>query len=149
MYIGMLNHKDFKKYDFSRMRTGIMAGAPCPLEVMKRVTTEMHVPDITICYGMTETSPVSCQTRIDDPLEKRVTTVGKCHPHIEIKIVDPRTNEIVPQGTPGEFCAKGYHVMLGYWRNPEATQKGIKDGWMHTGDVAVMDTDGYVQVKGR
>ena len=149
MYIAMLGHVANAPDAFATMRTGIMAGAPCPFAVMKRVTTEMHVPELTICYGMTETSPVSCQTRIDDSLEQRVTTVGAAHPHVEIAIKDPRTNEIVPRGVPGEFCARGYHVMLGYFRNGQATLKAVHDGWMHTGDVAIMGEDGYIQVKGR
>ncbi|HEX2732069.1 MAG TPA: AMP-binding protein [Polyangiaceae bacterium] len=150
MYIGVLNHPRFKEFDVSSLRTGIMAGAPCPIEVMRRVETELHMPQVTICYGMTETSPVACQTRIDAPTLKRVETVGEVHPHVEIKIVDLQTGAIVPRGTPGEFCTRGYSLMLGYWRNPEATQKSIDAArWMHTGDLAVMDDDGFVQVKGR
>jgi fatty-acyl-CoA synthase len=150
MYIGVLNHPRFEEFDVSSLRTGIMAGAPCPIEVMRRVETELHMPQVTICYGMTETSPVSCQTRIDAPTIKRVETVGEVHPHVEIKIVDLQTGAIVPRGTPGEYCTRGYSVMPGYWRDPDATAKSIDAArWMHTGDLAVMDEEGFVQVKGR
>jgi fatty-acyl-CoA synthase len=150
MYIGVLNHPRFKEFDVSSLRTGIMAGAPCPIEVMRRVETELHMPEVTICYGMTETSPVSCQTRIDAPTAKRVETVGEVHPHVEIKIVDLKTGAIVPRGTPGEYCTRGYSLMLGYWRDEEATAKSVdKARWMHTGDVAIMDEEGFVQIKGR
>ncbi len=149
MFIAELNLPNFKDYDLSTLRTGIMAGAPCPVEVMKRVQSEMHAPEITICYGMTETSPVSCQTGVDDPLEKRVTTVGRVHPHIECKIVD-EAGKIVPRGVPGELCTRGYSVMLGYWNDPENTAACIDAArYMHTGDVAVMDSDGYVNISGR
>jgi fatty-acyl-CoA synthase len=150
MYINVLNHPRFKEFDVSSLRTGIMAGAPCPIEIMRRVETELHMPEVTIAYGMTETSPVSVQTRIDAPTVKRVETVGEVHPHVEIKIVDLKTGAIVPRGTPGEFCTRGYSLMLGYWRDPEATAKSVDAArWMHTGDVAIMDDDGFVQVKGR
>ena len=149
-FISELNHPDFASHDFSSLRTGIMAGAPCPVEVMKSVLTKMHVPEITICYGMTETSPVSTQTKIGDPFEKQVGTVGRVHPHVEIKVVDPETGRIVPRGVSGELCTRGYSVMLGYWNNPDATSKAIDASrWMHTGDLAVMDTDGYCNIVGR
>ena len=149
-FISELDHPDFAKFDFSSLRTGIMAGAPCPVEVMKNVLTKMHVPEITICYGMTETSPVSTQTRIGDPLEKQVGTVGRVHPHVEIKVVDPETGRIVPRGVPGELCTRGYSVMIGYWNNPEATSQAIDSArWMHTGDLAVMDDEGYCNIVGR
>jgi fatty-acyl-CoA synthase len=126
-----------------------MAGSPCPVEVMKRVQTEMHMPEVTICYGMTETSPVSTQTSVDDPLEKRTGTVGRVHPHIEVKIVDA-DGRVVPRGTPGELCTRGYSVMLGYWNDPEQTAQAIDAArYMHTGDIAVMDDDGYVNISGR
>jgi fatty-acyl-CoA synthase len=149
-FISELNHADFASHDFSSLRTGIMAGAPCPVEVMKNVLTKMHVPEITICYGMTETSPVSTQTTIGDPLEKQVGTVGRVHPHVEIKVVDPETGRIVPRGTAGELCTRGYSVMVGYWNNPDATSQAIDAAhWMHTGDLAVMDEDGYCNIVGR
>ena len=149
-FISELNHADFASHDFSSLRTGIMAGAPCPLEVMKSVLTKMHVPEITICYGMTETSPVSTQTKIGDPFEKQVGTVGRVHPHVEIKIVDPETGRIVPRGVSGELCTRGYSVMLGYWNNADATTEAIDTAhWMHTGDLAIMDDDGYCNIVGR
>jgi fatty-acyl-CoA synthase len=149
MFIAELAEPDFARYDLSSLRTGIMAGSPCPVEVMKRVQTEMHMPEVTICYGMTETSPVSTQTGVDDPLEKRTTTVGRVHPHIEIKIVDSN-GRIVPRGTPGELCTRGYSVMLGYWDDPAQTAAAIDAArYMHTGDIAVMDDDGYVNISGR
>jgi fatty-acyl-CoA synthase len=150
MFIAELGLPDFARYDLRRLRTGIMAGAPCPIEVMKRVQTEMHMREVAIAYGMTETSPVSTQTRIGAPLEKQVGTVGQAHPHVEIRIVDPETGRIVPRGTLGEFCTRGYSVMLGYWNNEEASAKSIDAaGWMHTGDLAVMDDEGYVNIAGR
>jgi fatty-acyl-CoA synthase len=150
MFIAMLGHPDFAKTDFSSLRTGVMAGSPCPVEVMKQVRERMNMRDITICYGMTETSPVSTQTRMDDAVEKRVATVGRVHPHAEIKILDPTTGEIVPRGAPGELCTRGYCVMLGYWNDEGATEKAIDPaGWMHTGDLASMDEDGYVKIVGR
>jgi fatty-acyl-CoA synthase len=150
MFIAELDHPDFKTFDFSSLRTGIMAGSPCPVETMKKVLNDMHMPEVTICYGMTETSPVSAQSRTDDPIEKRVTTVGTVHPHVEVKVIDPTTGRIVPRGTPGELCTRGYSVMLGYWNDPHATRQAIDEGrWMHTGDLATMDDDGYVNIVGR
>jgi fatty-acyl-CoA synthase len=150
MFIAELDHPEFADRDFSSLRTGIMAGSPCPIEVMKKVQRDMHLPEITICYGMTETSPVSTQSRVDDPLEKRVGTVGQVHPHVEIKIVDPTTGRMVPRGMPGELCTRGYSVMIGYWNDPRATREAIDDGrWMHTGDLATMDEQGYVKIVGR
>jgi fatty-acyl-CoA synthase len=150
MFIAELEHPDFASYDLHSLRTGIMAGAPCPVEVMKRVNTLMHMQEVEIAYGMTETSPVSFQTRTDAPLDKRVSTVGQVHPHVEVKIVDPLTRQVVPIGTPGELCTRGYSVMLGYWNNAEQTGQAI-DGarWMHTGDLATMDVEGYVNIVGR
>jgi fatty-acyl-CoA synthase len=150
MFIAELEEPRFAEFDLSSLRTGIMAGAPCPIEVMKRVRTDMHMPEVTIACGMTETSPVSTQTGVDDPLEKRVSTVGRAHPHVEVKIVDPETGAVVPRGTPGEQCTRGYSVMLGYWGDEEATARAVdEDGWMHTGDLATMDDDGYVNIVGR
>jgi len=150
MFIAMLSHPDFGNTDFSTLRTGVMAGSPCPVEVMRQVREKMNMRDITICYGMTETSPVSTQTRMDDAVEKRVATVGRVHPHAEIKIVDPATGEVVPRGSPGELCTRGYCVMLGYWSDEDATARAIDPaGWMHTGDLASMDGEGYVKIVGR
>ena len=150
MFIGELDHARFDEFDFSTLRTGIMAGSPCPVEVMKKVQSRMHMPEVTICYGMTETAPVSTQSSTDDPLDKRVSTVGRIHPHVEIKIIDPSSSDVVPRGAPGELCTRGYSVMLGYWNNPEATQEAIDAArWMHTGDLATMDEDGYVNIVGR
>ena len=150
MFIAALNHPDFADTNFSSLRTGVMAGSPCPVEVMKQVRGRMHVPEITICYGMTETSPVSTQTRVDDPLDKRVASVGRIHPHVEIKIIDPDNGRTVPRGTAGELCTRGYCVMLGYWNDPEATSAAIDAArWMHTGDLATMSDDGYVNIVGR
>ncbi len=150
MFIAELEHPRFKEFDFGTLRTGIMAGSPCPVEVMKKVQTAMHIPEMTIAYGMTETSPVSTQCATDDPLEKRVGTVGRVHPHVEIKIVDPATGAVVPRDTAGELCSRGYMVMLGYWNNEEATRQSIdRARWMHTGDLATMDADGYVNIVGR
>ncbi len=150
MFIGELEHPRFQEFDFSSLRTGIMAGSPCPVEVMKKVQTIMHIPEMTIAYGMTETSPVSTQCSTDDPLEKRVSTVGRVHPHVEIKIIDPETGAVVPRGTPGELCSRGYMVMLGYWNNDEATRLAIDAArWMHTGDLATMDGEGYINIVGR
>jgi fatty-acyl-CoA synthase len=150
MFIAELEHPRFKEFDFSTLRTGIMAGSPCPVEVMKKVQTVMHIPEMTIAYGMTETSPVSTQCLTGDPLDKRVSTVGRVHPHVEIKIVDPATGAVVPRGATGEFCSRGYMVMLGYWNNEEATRQAIDPArWMHTGDLATMDADGYVNIVGR
>ncbi len=150
MFIGELEHPRFTEFDFNSLRTGIMAGSPCPVEVMKKVQTVMHIPEMTIAYGMTETSPVSTQCSTDDPLERRVSTVGRVHPHVEIKIVDPTTGAVVPRGTAGELCSRGYIVMLGYWNNQEATRQAIDQArWMHTGDLATMDDDGYINIVGR
>ena len=150
MFIAQLNHDHFARTDFSSLRTGVMAGSPCPVEVMKQVRERMNVTGITICYGMTETSPVSTQTRVDDPVEKRVGSVGRIHPHVEIKVIDPETGRIVPRGTSGELCTRGYLVMLGYWNEPEATAAAIDAArWMHSGDLATMDDDGYLNIVGR
>ena len=150
MFIAELGEPDLAGYDLSSLRTGIMAGSPCPIEVMRQVVERMNMSEVTIAYGMTETSPVSTQTSADDPLEKRVTTVGRVHPHVEIRIVDPETGETVPRGDGGEFLTRGYSVMLGYWNDPERTAEAIDaDGWMHTGDLAVMDDEGYVNIVGR
>ena len=150
MFIAELDHPRFKDFDLSSLRTGIMAGSPCPTEVMKRVVEQMSLRDITIAYGMTETSPVSCQSSIDTPLAKRVSTVGLVQPHIEIKIIDPESGGVVPRGERGEFCTRGYSVMQGYWGDREKTLEAIDaEGWMHTGDLAVMDTEGYVNIVGR
>jgi fatty-acyl-CoA synthase len=150
MFIAELEHPEFSSFDLTSLRTGVMAGSPCPVEVMKKVNTLMHMPDVEICYGMTETSPVSTQTHSDSPLEKRVSTVGQIGPHLEIKIVNPATRQVVPVGTPGELCTRGYSVMLGYWNNPEATASAIDEArWMHTGDLATMDSEGYINIVGR
>ena len=150
MFIAELNHPDFARYDLSTLRTGIMAGAPCPVEVMKRVQSQMHMRDVAIAYGMTETSPVSTQTRIGAPLAKQVGTVGQVHPHVQIKVVDPQTGQVVPVGERGELCTRGYSVMLGYWDNDEATRGAIDAArWMHTGDLATMDEEGYLNIVGR
>ncbi|HET6705434.1 AMP-binding protein [Amycolatopsis sp.] len=150
MFIAELNHPGFADYDLASLRTGIMAGSPCPVEVMKQVVSRMGMEQVTICYGMTETSPVSTQTRRDDSLELRVSTVGRVHPHLEIKLVDPATGLTVPRGEAGELCTRGYSVMLGYWNDPEKTAEVIDAArWMHTGDLAVMDADGYVTITGR
>jgi fatty-acyl-CoA synthase len=150
MFIAQLDHPRFDDYDLHSLRTGIMAGSPCPVEVMKRVVERMHMSEVGIAYGMTETSPVSTQTAVDDPLAKRVGTVGRVHPHVEIKIVDPGSGEVVPRGGSGELCTRGYSVMSGYWNDPERTREAIDgDGWMHTGDLATMDEDGYVNIVGR
>ncbi|MFD7972480.1 AMP-binding protein [Streptomyces clavifer] len=150
MFIAELNHPDFATYDLSTLRTGIMAGSPCPAEVMKRVVAEMHMDEVSICYGMTETSPVSTQTRRDDDLERRTGTVGRVLPHVEVKITDPVTGLTLPRGEAGELCSRGYGVMLGYWDQPERTAEVVDAGrWMHTGDLAVMRQDGYVQIVGR
>ena len=150
MFIAMQNHPDFAARDLSSLRTGIMAGAVCPVEVMKRCVEDMHMAEVAIAYGMTETSPVSCQTLIDDDLERRTASIGRAHPHVEVKIVDPDTGETVDRGEPGEFCTRGYSVMLGYWREDDKTAQAIdSDGWMHTGDLAVMRADGYCNVVGR
>jgi fatty-acyl-CoA synthase len=150
MFIAELEHPRFHEFDLSTLRTGIMAGSPCPVEVMKAVQSDMHMAEVTICYGMTETSPVSFQTAADDPVDKRVGTVGRIHPHVEAKVVDPETGRIVPREVPGELCTRGYLVMLGYWENEQATTEAIDAaGWMHTGDLATMDQDGYANIVGR
>ena len=150
MFIGELEDPRRNDLDLSSLRTGIMAGSPCPIEVMKEVVSAMYMREVTICYGMTETSPVSVQSAVDDPLDKRVSTVGRVGPHVEVKILDPATGAIVPRGTSGELCTRGYSVMLGYWENEEATRAAIDAaGWMHTGDLATMDDEGYVNIVGR
>jgi fatty-acyl-CoA synthase len=150
MFIAQLEHPAFGDCRLDSLRTGIMAGAPCPVEVMRQVIDRMHVPEVTICYGMTETSPVSFQSTVDDSIETRVSTVGRVHPHVECKVVDPDTGAVVPRGVPGELCTRGYSVMLGYWNNGEATRAAIDTaGWMHTGDLAVMRDDGNVNISGR
>jgi fatty-acyl-CoA synthase len=150
MFIGELDHPRFNEFDCSSLRTGVMAGSPCPVEIMRKVQSQMHLPEVTICYGMTETAPVSTQSSTDDPLEKRVSTVGRIHPNVEIKIVDPNSGQIVPRGQSGELCTRGYSVMLGYWNNPEATHQAIDAArWMHTGDLATMDDEDYINIVGR
>jgi len=150
MFIAELDHPLFKEFDLSSLRTGIMAGSPCPTEVMKRVVEQMNLGEITIAYGMTETSPVSCQSSTDTPLAKRVATVGLVQPHIDIKIIDPESGVVVPRDERGEFCTRGYSVMQGYWGDLEKTSEAIDaDGWMHTGDLATMDSEGYVNIVGR
>jgi fatty-acyl-CoA synthase len=149
MFIAELALANFGDYDLSSLRTGIMAGSPCPVEVMKRVISDMHMDEVTICYGMTETSPVSTQTTADDSLDRRTATVGRVHPHVEVKVVDPVTDLPVPVGEPGELCTRGYSVMIGYWDEPEKTAEVLKNGWMHTGDLATMDADGYLNIVGR
>ena len=150
MFIAELDHPDFAKYDLSTLRTGIMAGSPCPVEVMKRVQADMNMAEVTIAYGMTETSPVSCQSSTDTPLDKRVSTVGLVQPHLEIKIIDPDSGQTVPRGATGELCTKGYSVMQGYWGDDARTREAIDaEGFMHTGDLATMDDEGYVNIVGR
>ncbi|CAN5284547.1 AMP-binding protein [soil metagenome] len=150
MFIAELGLPDFADYDLSTLRTGIMAGSPCPVEVMKRVIDEMGMAEVTICYGMTETSPVSTQTLADDDIDRRTSTVGTVHPHLEVKVVDPETGLTVLRGEPGEFCTRGYSVMLGYWNEPDKTAEAIDAArWMHTGDLATMDDDGYLNIVGR
>ena len=150
MYIAILEHPDFAKYDFSSLRTGIMAGSPCPVKVMQDVIDKMHMSEITITYGQTEASPACTMTTVHDSLERRVATVGKSMPHVETKIVDPETGETLPPHVPGEFCARGYNIMRGYYNMPEATAQAIDaDGWLHTGDLAMVDEDGYYKITGR
>jgi fatty-acyl-CoA synthase len=150
MFIAMLGHPSFESFDLTSLRTGIMAGSPCPIEVMKQCIERMNMDEVTICYGMTETSPVSTQSATDDPVDKRTGTVGRVHPHVEIKIIDPETGTTVERGETGEFCTRGYSVMIGYWNEPERTAEAIDgDGFMHTGDLAVMDDEGYVNIVGR
>ena len=149
MFIAELEHPRFGDFDLSSLRTGIMAGAPCPVSIMRRVVDDMHMPEVTICYGMTETSPVSFQSTTDDPLEKRVSSVGRIHPHVQVKVVDQH-GQVVPRGTPGELCTRGYSVMQGYWGEPERTREVLDAaGWMHTGDLAVLDSNGYCDIVGR
>ncbi len=149
MFIAELGHPRFKEFDLASLRTGIMAGAPCPIAVMRRVLDEMHMPEVTICYGMTETSPVSFQTLTDDPVEKRVTTVGRIHPHVQVKIVD-LDGRVTPRGASGELLTRGYSVMRGYWNEPERTREALDEaGWMHTGDLGVLDEEGYCNIVGR
>jgi fatty-acyl-CoA synthase len=150
MFIAMQNHPTFRDHDLSSLRTGIMAGSICPVEVMKHCISDMHMEEVSIAYGMTETSPVSCQTRADDDLDRRTATIGRAHPHVEIKVIDPDTGKTVERGQTGEFCTRGYSVMLGYWDDPEKTADSIDgDGWMHSGDLAVMREDGYCTIVGR
>ncbi|QNK69643.1 AMP-binding protein [Variovorax sp. PAMC26660] len=150
MFIAELDHPRFKEFDLSTLRTGIMAGSPCPTEVMKRVVDQMHLSEITIAYGMTETSPVSCQSSTDTPLDKRVSTVGTVQPHLEVKIIDPETGAVMPTGQSGELCTRGYSVMHGYWEDEPRTREAIDaEHWMHTGDLATMDAEGYVNIVGR
>jgi fatty-acyl-CoA synthase len=150
MFIAELALPDFASYDLSTLRTGIMAGSPCPVEVMKRVVSEMHMAEVTICYGMTETSPVSTQTTADDDMDRRVSTVGRVGPHLEVKVVDPESGLVLPRGRHGELCTRGYSVMLGYWNEPGKTAEAIDAArWMHTGDLAVMDEAGYLNIVGR
>jgi fatty-acyl-CoA synthase len=150
MFIAELSTPDFADYDLSSLRTGIMAGSPCPVEVMKQVIERMSMTEVSICYGMTETSPVSTQTRVDDSLDRRVSTVGRVGPHLEVKVIGPETGRTVPRGTPGELCTRGYSVMLGYWGQPDKTAEAVDAAhWMHTGDLAIMDADGYLAITGR
>jgi fatty-acyl-CoA synthase len=150
MFIAMQNHPSFAEHDLSSLRTGVMAGSICPVEVMKRCVNEMHMAEVSIAYGMTETSPVSTQTRADDDLDRRTATIGRVHPHVEVKVVDPATGETVERGETGELCTRGYSVMLGYWQDEEKTREAIDDdGWMHTGDLAEMREDGYCNIVGR
>ena len=150
MFIAELSSPDFADYDLSSLRTGIMAGSPCPVEVMKQVIERMSMTEVSICYGMTETSPVSTQTRADDSLDRRVSTVGRVGPHLEVKVIDPETGRTVPRGIPGELCTRGYSVMLGYWEQRDKTAEAMDAAhWMHTGDLAVMDADGYLAITGR
>ena len=150
MFIAELAHPDLNSFDLSSLRTGIMAGSPCPVEVMKQVISDMNMTGVTIAYGMTETSPVSTQTMTTDTIERRVSTVGRVHPHVQIKIIDPESGKTVERGRDGELCTRGYSVMLGYWNDPERTEDSIDtEGWMHSGDLATMDSEGYVNIVGR
>ena len=149
MFLAMLNHPQFSQFELSSLRTGWAGGAPCPVEMMKRCLTDMHLRDLTIIFGMTETSPVCLQTTIDDSFERKVGTVGRIHPHVEVKVIDPE-GQTVPPGTPGEFCTRGYSVMIAYWNDPDKTREAIdSEGWMHTGDLGTLDADGYGNVVGR
>jgi fatty-acyl-CoA synthase len=149
MFIAELRHPNFKKYDVSSLRTGIMAGASCPIEVMVEVMSNMHMGEITIAYGLTEASPVLTQTRRNDPVQKRVETVGKALPNIEVKIIDPETGEDLPANEPGELVARGYGIMKGYYKMPDKTAETIENGWLHTKDQAIMDDEGYFSIQGR
>jgi fatty-acyl-CoA synthase len=150
MFIAMLDHPDFDRFELGSLRTGIMAGSPCPIEVMKKVVERMHMEEVSICYGMTETSPVSTQTRLDDSLERRVGTVGRVAPHVEVKVIDPDSGLVVRRGVTGELCTRGYSVMLEYWEDPDQTAEAVdRVGWMHTGDLATMDDEGYLNIVGR
>ena len=150
MFIAELGCPELPSFDLASLRTGIMAGSPCPVEVMRKVVDEMNMSEVTIAYGMTETSPVSTQTSASDSLQHRVSTVGRVLPHVEAKIVDPETGTVVARGEEGEYCTRGFHVMLGYWNDPEKTSQAVDDeGWMHSGDLATMDADGYVNIVGR
>jgi fatty-acyl-CoA synthase len=150
MFIAQLNDPTFASYDLSSLRTGIMAGSPCPVETMKQTINDMHMDEVTICYGMTETSPVSTQTGANDHIDQRVGSVGRVHPHVEVKVVYPDTGLVVERGETGEFCTRGYSVMLGYWNDDEKTAQSIDSaGWMHTGDLATMDDNGYLNIVGR
>jgi fatty-acyl-CoA synthase len=150
MFIAQLTHPDFAQFDLESLRTGIMAGSPCPVETMKQTMSLMNMHEVGICYGMTETSPVSTQTAADDTLEQRTGTVGRVHPHVEVKIIDPATGRCVQRGESGELCTRGYSVMLGYWNDPDKTAEAVDTaGWMHTGDLAVMDDAGYINIVGR
>lgn len=149
MFIAELQHPDFDRFDLSSLRTGLMAGSPCPIEVMRKVNDRMNMREVGIAYGMTETSPVSFQTAMDDPLERRVSTVGRVQPHLEVKVID-ESGAIVPRGQPGELCTRGYSVMIGYWDDPEKTAEAVdEEGWMHTGDLATIDDEGYCNIVGR
>jgi len=149
MFLGMLNHPEFSLFDLSSLRVGWVGGAPCPIEMMKRCRSDMQLKDLTILFGMTETSPVCLQTALDDPIERKVSSVGRVHPHLEVKVIDME-GRTVPVGTPGEFCTRGYSVMLGYWGDPGRTSEAIDaDGWMHTGDLGTIDPEGYGNVVGR
>ena len=149
MFIAMLEYGDFARFDLSRLRTGVMAGSPCPIEVMRSVMSRMHLHEMTIAYGMTETAPISFQSSIDDPVERRVSFVGRVQPHLEVKIVDS-AGEMVPRGTAGELLTRGYSVMLGYWGDEEKTREAVdSEGWMHTGDLATLDAEGFCNIVGR
>ena len=149
MFIAELDHPRFAEFDLSSLRTGIMAGSPCPIETMKRVVAQMHMREVTIAYGMTETSPVSFQSSTSDPLDRRVSTVGRIQPRLEAKVVDTATGQVVPVGEKGELLVRGYSVMQGYWGDPARTAEAIRDGWMHTGDLATIDAEGYCNIVGR